>query len=139
MKSILNSQYLPYLFCENTMNSLSFPFNFYDITVCFANSRSFWRIYNEFTWIFVIHYGFSRNHYEFTICLANLLPNHEFTIFYANSLQSSVFIANLIRIYVTLRGYTMNYLFFEFKINSTSFSRIHYLFRHSKINKLSVS
>ena len=127
---------IQYLFREYALDSLSFvqihnEFTiffaitlwihclFREFTIYSANSLSFWRIHYEFTWSFAIHNEFSRNNYEFTICLANLLPNHEFIIFNANSLQWSVFIANKVLIDVMFRGFTMNLLFI---------SRIHYRF-----------
>ena len=143
-----------YLFRENTMNSLSLLLYRYEFPVCFANWLSFWRIYYVFTWSFVIHYDFPRNHYEFNCFLASLLwiqcLVREFTIFDAyipwihypfcelemKSLSFSlsyyeftVCFANLLsltRIHYLFGEFTMN--FREITINSLFFSRIYYKF-----------
>ena len=62
-----------YLFRDSTMILLSVPRIRYLIREDTMNSLSFWRIYYEFSWSFAIYYGFLRNHYYFTIFLANLL------------------------------------------------------------------
>ena len=105
------------------------------------NSLDVSRIHNNFGWCFAytlwiqyVFHGFTMNslffsriHYRFTINFANILwihlffanslPNQELTIFNANSLYFFVFIANLVRIHV---------LFREFTIYSLFFSRIYY-------------
>ena len=85
---------------------------------------------------------FLQIHREFSVWSANLLLStqiyHEFTISHANSLQFSVLTANLVRLHVMFRGFTMNHLFFEIKIKSISFLRIHYLSVESFINVLGV-
>ena len=87
----------------------------------------------------------SRIYYGFTHFFANSLSIHKYIIFYANSPQFSVFIANLVQIHVMFREFTMILLdvpriyylftiFREFVVNSVSAPRIHYLLRKYTIN-----
>ena len=126
---IANSFWIPFLFCEFTINTLFFV-NLLLILYLFANSLT-------------IHFEFnSRSHFqfiffrEFIISFANSLRIHylfrKFTsnslFFFANLPWIHYFFPNSLWISSPLREFTDNYLGIQFAMNSLSISRILYRF-----------
>ena len=130
-----------FLFREITVTSLSFSRFRYLLRDFTLNSLSFSR--NNYKYTFI-----SRNQYEFIICFAfhyeyTILSvsriSYEFTITIANSVSKihfkyAICFANFLSIRNPLRNFTMNSLSFFAKT-----LLIHYLFRQSTFNTLSVS
>ena len=114
-----------YLFGEFTINSLSISRTYNEFTIFSAITLWVQWVFREFL-IFR----------EFTSFLGKLLWIY---LVICDSLWIFEKSPWILYLFCELKMNSLSLPLLHFKINSTSFSRIHYLFRDSKINKLSVS